>query len=288
MKVLTVPSQQSNISVPFSLSTAPLEFTKVIKKVKLMTQARGIRIHQYLDDWLLRAPCQETCQLHTQTLLDLCHDLGWVVNLPKLELMLQQEFNFVGYRFDLSQGLVKPTQERWLALVQKVETLLRQETCSIRQFMSLKGLLTATEKQVVLGRLHMKPIQWHLKKHWHVPEVLEKVIPLPKSLYVHLKWWLDEHNVLRGQPLHTLRHALQLYTDASNEGWGAHLGDYMAKGLWSKPEGTLHINLLELRRSCWPEDSSSLCAGVLGPGQHVSENSPISTKNGEPSDSTNH
>ena len=113
--------------------------------------------------------------------------------------------------------------------------------------MSLIGILTATEKQVVSGRLHMRPIQWHLKKHWHVPEVLEKIIPLPKSLHVHLRWWLDPNNVVKGQPLHPLRHALQLFTDASNEGWGAHLGDYTAKGLWSKPEGALHINLLEIK-----------------------------------------
>ena len=86
--------------------------------------------------------------------------------------------------------------------------------------MSLIGLLTATEKQVVLGRLHMRPIQWHLKKHWHVPEVLEKRIPLPRSLYPHLQWWLNEDNVLKGQPLHPLQHALQLFADASNKGLG--------------------------------------------------------------------
>ena len=57
-----------------------------------------------------------------------------------------------------------------------------------------------------------------LKKHWHVPEDLKKLIPLPKSLHVHLRWWLNEQNVLRGQPLHPLRHALQLFTDATNEG----------------------------------------------------------------------
>ena len=89
-------------ALPFGLSTAPLEFTKVAKEVKLMAQARGIRIHQYLDDWLLRAPCPETCLLHTRTLLDLCHRLGWVVNMTKSELVPQQVFNFVGYRFDLS------------------------------------------------------------------------------------------------------------------------------------------------------------------------------------------
>ena len=68
-------------ALPFGLSTAPLEFTKVVKEVKLMAQSQGIRIHQYLDDWLVRAPCQETCQRHTQTLLDLCRNLGWVVNM---------------------------------------------------------------------------------------------------------------------------------------------------------------------------------------------------------------
>ena len=37
-------------SLPFGLATAPLEFTKVVKEVKLMAQARGIRIHQYLNN----------------------------------------------------------------------------------------------------------------------------------------------------------------------------------------------------------------------------------------------
>ena len=63
-------------SLPFGLAMALLEFTKVVKEVKLMAQARGIRIHQYLDDWLLRAPCQATCLQHTRILLALCQELG--------------------------------------------------------------------------------------------------------------------------------------------------------------------------------------------------------------------
>ena len=35
--------------------------------------------------------------------------------------------------------------------------------------------------------------------------------------------------------------------DASNEGWGAHLGDSTARGVWSEPEGRHHINFLELK-----------------------------------------
>ena len=42
-------------------------------------------------------------------------------------------------------------------------------------------------------------------------------------------------------------HSIQLFTDASNEGWGAHLDQSSTKGLWSDQEKRLHINVLELK-----------------------------------------
>ena len=76
---------------------------------------------------------------------------------------------------------------------------------------------------------------------------LEKVIPIPWSLHQHLHWQLDEDHVLSGQPLHPLQRALQIFTDTSNEGCGAHLRDYTAQGVWSIQESQLHINFLELK-----------------------------------------
>ena len=55
-------------ALPFGLSTAPMEFTVVAKEVKLVALQKGIRIHQYLDDWLVRASTHDTCLQHTQTL----------------------------------------------------------------------------------------------------------------------------------------------------------------------------------------------------------------------------
>ena len=104
----------------FGLSTAPMEFTIVVKKVKLMAQARNIRMHQYLDDWLIQARDKVTCFQDTQTLLALCQELGWVVNLKKSEL--------------------EPKQ-RWAALNSKINSLLSRTSCSVRQLMSLIGLL---------------------------------------------------------------------------------------------------------------------------------------------------
>ena len=140
-------------ALPFGLSTAPMEFTVVAKEVKLVAFQKGIRIHQYLDDWLVRASTHHTCLQHTQTLVTLCQELGWLVNKEKSELVPKQVFNFVGYQFDLKEGKVRPTEERWQALTHKIRSILSDPLCPVRQFMSLIGLLTATEKQVHLGRL---------------------------------------------------------------------------------------------------------------------------------------
>ena len=123
------------------------------------------------------------------------------MNKEKSELDPKQVFNFVGYQFDLREGKVRPTPERWQTLTDKILSILSGPVCPVRKFMSLIGLLTATEKQVHLGRLHMRPIQWHVKNNWRVPESLEKVIPVPRSLHPHLKWWLKLSSVLTGQPL---------------------------------------------------------------------------------------
>ena len=251
-------------ALPFGLSTAPMEFTVVAKEVKLTATHQGIRIHQYLDDWLVRAKSHQACHQHTQTLVKLCQKLGWLVNLEKSELEPKQVFDFVGYRFDLRSGRVRPTPDRWQNLRDKIQTLLSLPACPVRQFMSLIGLLTATEKQVHLGRLHMRPIQWHLKNSWRVPESLEKIIPLPRSLHPHLRWWLEENNVLQGQPLHPMKHALQIFTDASKEGWGTHLNEFTARGSWSVPESKMHINYLELKAVFLAlKEFQSLCVGRI-------------------------
>ena len=44
-----------------------------------------------------------------------------------------------------------------------------------------------------------------------------------------------------------IRHALQIFTDASKEGWSAHLNEFTARGSWSVPESKLHINYQELK-----------------------------------------
>ena len=52
---------------------------------------------------------------------------------------------------------------------------------------------------------------------------------------------------MKGADLHPKDHSIQLFTGASNEGWGTLLEQTSTKGLWSDREKRLHINVLELK-----------------------------------------
>ena len=64
------------------------------KEVKLMAIHKDIGIHQKLDDWLVRARPHQVSFQHTQELVKLCQELGWLVNLEKSELESRQIFVF--------------------------------------------------------------------------------------------------------------------------------------------------------------------------------------------------
>ena len=66
-----------------------------------MALAEGIRIHQYVDDWLMRAKLKQQCQENTYRLIHLVESLCWIINLEKSDLVPTQEIEFLGYKFDL-------------------------------------------------------------------------------------------------------------------------------------------------------------------------------------------
>ena len=64
----------------------------IVKEVKLMALTRGLRLHQNLDDWLIRSQSQEEAQVNTQAVVDLTQFLGWIINQEKSELKPTQCF----------------------------------------------------------------------------------------------------------------------------------------------------------------------------------------------------
>ena len=126
-----------------------------------------------------------------------------------------------GLRIPLDSALVKPTQERWLKLQDLILRLKSKRVLTASCLMSLIGLLASTEKMVPGGSLHMRPFQFHLKEHWRYPQSLDNLLPWTEAIAAHLDWWQNPSNVMTGADLHPKDRSIQLFTDTSNEGWGA-------------------------------------------------------------------
>ena len=92
----------------------------------------------------------------------------------------------------------------------------------------------------------MRPFQFHLKEHWGYPQSLDSLLPWTETISSHLNCWQKPTNLIKSADLHPKDHSIQLFTDASNKGWSAHLEQTSTKDLWSDREKRLHINVLEL------------------------------------------
>ena len=230
-------------ALPFGLTSAPRVFTKVIPPVGQSAHMRAVCLLQYLDDWLLRSPDKLLLARQTSWLLDVIRRVGFILNVPKSQLVPTQRLTHIGVEYQLDIGL-----ERVQKFEGRIRALLTVRVTTAYFWLSLLGLLSSATDAIPLGRLHLRPLQHYLLAHW-VPmsKNLRALIPVKHDLLDHqLHWWLDRECTRAGTLLDILAARIHLFTDASESGWGAHLDTHQVSGSWSAREASLHINHLEL------------------------------------------
>ena len=91
----------------------------------------------------------------------------------------------------------------------------------------------------------MRSFQFALHRSWDRldPEALVQWSP---EIRQDLLWWLDRGRLELGILLEQVSPQLGLWSDASDVGWGAHLGEEVVSGLWSPEERLSSLNLREL------------------------------------------
>ena len=62
-----------------------------------------------------------------------------------------------------------------------------------------------------------------------------------------LRHWQDLRFLTSGIPIRTFQAEFTIFTDASTQGWGAHMGDSQISGTWTRTDRKLHSNCLELK-----------------------------------------
>ena len=79
----------------FGLSMAPQVFSRVMAPVSAILHSWGIRMRRYLDDWLIQSSSRESLLRDLRVVLDLCHELGIVVNPAKSHLVPSQVVQYL-------------------------------------------------------------------------------------------------------------------------------------------------------------------------------------------------
>jgi hypothetical protein len=249
-------------ALPFGLSPAPWIFTTVMAEVKTMAHQMGIKLFQYLDDWLIISGQKETTARHTQILLNLCSELGLVVNMKKSDLLPSQKFEFLGYVYDLVTYQVRPSRKNILKLRTELTHILDENGAWVRQWQSALGSMEAVRRLIPRSRMHVRFPQWNLQALWDATTDPLKWIPSNPEVNSHLRWWTSDLNVFKGERVVPLNASTTIFTDASMSGWGAHCEDWsQASGKWTPQETELHINPLEMLAviralNVWKEDLS--------------------------------
>ena len=156
-----------------------------------MVHGQGIQLHQFLDDWLVKASTFEECSRLVPLVVQLVQSLGWLVNFGKSDLIPRQVFNFIGTHYDLVDYTVFPTEENLAKLKARLSQLRTGQMLTANQWQQIIGMIASQERLVRFGLFHTKPFHWHLGCRWNAhrdsPDFL---VPVSEEIMEEVNWWL--------------------------------------------------------------------------------------------------
>ena len=229
----------------FGLSSAPQVFTRVMAPISAIMHRHGFRLLRYLNDWLVLGSTFRDLVRARDFLLWLCLRLGVMVNLSKSSLDPTQTLDYLGMTLETSPLRVSPTLKR----VQKLSLFLHQffsdRLQPVSVWRSLLGMMSSMSAIVPGSRLRMRSLQLRLNAAGRL--LLDsQLVSWDDTCLRDLRWWSDDSRLLVGFYLGDHLPDLCLFSDASDQGWGAALGDLHLSGLWSPLCSSFSINQREL------------------------------------------
>ena len=234
--------------LPFGLSLAPRTFTKCMDAALAPLRLRGMRVLNYLDDWLILAQSRSQLIEHRAILLDHLENLGITVNWAKSSLNPSQTIPFLGIVLDSQSMTARLSPQRVLNIQRAAKSFRRGVFTPLRKFQRMLGLMASASSVLRLGLLRMRPLQFWLKarvprRAWvsgHLP------LKVDQDCVTALVPWMANDWYQSGVSLGTSSRVRMVSTDASTSGWGALLEGRPFFGLWSEREKLQHINCLEM------------------------------------------
>ena len=227
----------------FGLTTAPQVFTRIMAPVSATLHKYGVRMLRYLDDWLILASSEIACLESRDRLLTICTELGTQVNLSKSSLS-SHSITSVSRHGDSVSAFYSST---YSSTSQQPPALDRGVCVNP---ISSSVPLASTSGPLVFP--HSSRL-WRDAPNEAAPALPQGPVGLPGQSVSwsplcreDLLWWARVAQLLEGVSLSLPAPDVSFFSDASDVGWGALVGEHHASGLWSPHQKSLSINMREL------------------------------------------
>ena len=173
--------------------------------------------------------------------------VGFVLNRKESELDLAQDIQFLGIRLRLDLGEASLPESKAWEIVAHARHLSSLPVLTDAQVSQLLGSLNWASGLIPLGCLYLRPLQRHFHSLGLTDQFTQPRRSDPLVLAKFLRRWQVPRFLTSGIPLRTFQGEFTIFTDASPQGWGTHMGDSQILGTWTHTDRKLHINCLELK-----------------------------------------
>lgn len=232
-------------SLVFGLSLSPLIFTKILRPVLRWALRKGTLISAYLDDLIIIGKTKELTASHTTQVLNKLDELGFIYNATKSHLTPTQQLEHLGFHIDTTTMCLSVPKTKVRDLRREALRLQRTPTCSLHQLPSFIEKAQATTTAVFPARLHTRKLL-QLKNQalaqglqWTSTVSLTTALP-------DLQWWIHHLNKWNGLSFIPETPTQEVFTDASDLGWGIIYDSQTLQGTWTNDDLHQHINYREL------------------------------------------
>lgn len=232
--------------VPFGLNVAPRLYTKLMRPVLKFLRQKGVLCVQYLDDCLIISKDFDDCSRTITTVIELYEKLGLNVNREKSQLVPSTRVKYLGFIIDSNSFCLEVPGPKKHKIIKRCEAVLTADKCKVLELAELVGTLVSICPGVQYGKLHVRQLE--CDKADQVRRSggsYEGSVEITSQSRDDLRWWIKSLPVAK-KVIDRDVYDLEIYSDSSKTGWGAHFGELKAKGSWTVEESKLHINVLEL------------------------------------------
>ena len=147
--------------LPNRLSSAPRDFTKLLKPPLAHLRLLGVTIAAYIDDTYIQGMTKDECRQSVQLTKELFEKLGFLINTDKSVFTPSHRLTMLGFVLDSQAMTVQPTQDKIVKILAMCREKRAQQLCTLKDLPKLIGSLVALFPGVEYGPLHYREMESH-------------------------------------------------------------------------------------------------------------------------------